>query len=182
MIRTIARVLSGTLAVAALSATGSAAFAADGPSTADRKAAKSANKACAWLTDDVTWEACVTGGIARRTDRGVTFEDYAVRTTGNASNPTRVVMLNGTRSIKASAGKASASDRRALLDTNEACRYILGGKRKHVNRWLDCQVGMFTMITGKAITDADLVIKRDGQSLRMALTHKSHRITGFRPY
>ena len=164
-------VASAAVATALLgSATPALASAGTKVPDADKAVARAASEMCAPITDDVTWEACVTGAIVRISGKSA-GNDYR-------NEPDGVYLTAPLHTIKASKGKANKADRLAMVDTNGGCAYILEGKRKHVNRWLNCQTGMFTMIRGRAITDADVKVVKEGKTLRLVLKHRSHKISG----
>jgi hypothetical protein len=165
------RTFATIAATLAMVSVGSTAFAATGPSKADKAAAVTAGHKCDTIADDVTWEACNLGMFIMIRNRAITGDDYTDETQ-------HLRVFHASRKISTARHEVTGPDRLALIDTNAGCAYLLGGKRKHLEQWKACQIGMFIMIRNRAITGDDYTVKPKGKTYVITLRHGSHHIAG----
>lgn len=166
MKRTIG-IVAASLAALALG-TGSAHAATAGPDKADKAAWKSANTACATVTDDVAWQDCVVGRTIDTRKRAVTVNDYHVADSG------ALILDHATRKIGAKRYKPSKADKSAMAAANVDCLAITANTAD----WAGCVAGAFASERGRYAIKADMfVIKIKtsmGHTFRMYLRNGSH--------
>ena len=184
--RTLATLALTALALGMGATHASADTLTHGPTKADKRAAQQASALCADITDDVTWEACVTGQVqVDRTAytfkhgrpvsvqaRALTADDYESGSTLHLTGPTHAVGHKAHQPTKA--------DKRALKSALAQCTGLWDAD---VPVWVPCVWGAFTMDTGRVITDMDVSIDEvpdhggEGVSgMTMHLTGGSHHI------
>jgi hypothetical protein len=143
MSRIITRTAAAAVAAAAVLSVAGTAQAAT-PNKADKAAAKVANKVCAPVTDDYSFEACFVGEFAQQTGRILTGSDYEIADNG--------VKLTG-RSHKvahSAAAKVTAKDRKAVKSAFGQADY--GVDRDLDAQWMDTLVGDFILQRGRYVS------------------------------
>lgn len=176
--RTLATVALATLA---LLGTATAAQADSVPvSKADANASKSANASCSFLGDDYAFEACWLGYVQmqRTTYRadGVTVKRARTFVPGTYDVAQWADPQEGTHAVGNRVHKASKADKRALKRAFARCMDADDLRTKRSSAWDACTRGMFTLMTGRVITDTDYVATGKRGHVHLRMVHGSHRV------
>lgn len=182
--RMSARRMISALALAALALTAGAGTARACPTghthpltRADKSALKWADRVCDAVTDDVTYEACVTGGVQAKRTRYVITAGVITSVRARAFGPDDyesgpvITADAGTHPVGHKVHPASKADRRALTDAEAQCA-DLGDTDPDLMP--QCVLGAFTMTTGRVLTKMDVTWSPWTRSF--ALQYGSHHI------